>query len=117
MEVIKSDNYEIYKLEKSIYKIKFRYTEYSLVNSLVKSRLIMGSSTEENYKMITFKAESVKTFRQYMHDYEVRTGKKSLINIRRGKNDSIASAAVILFIRENIQHVNRLYARRYNCDK
>ena len=79
MEAIKSENYEIYKLEKSIYKISFRYTEYSLVNSLVKSRLIMGSSTDENYKTITFKAESVKTFRQYMRDYEVRTGKKALL--------------------------------------
>ncbi len=79
MEVIKSENYKIYKLENSIYKISFRYTAYSLVNSLVRSRLIMGSSTDENYKTITFKAESVKTFRQYMHDYDVRTGKKALL--------------------------------------
>ena len=79
MELIKSENYEIYKLEKSIYKISFHYTSYLLVNSLVKSRLIMGSSTDENYKTITFKAESVKTFRQYMHDYAVRTGKKALL--------------------------------------
>ena len=79
MEVIKSENYKIYKLENSIYKISFRYTAYSLVNSLVKSRLIMGTSTDENYKTITFKAESVKTFRQYMHDYDVRTGKNALL--------------------------------------
>lgn len=79
MEVIKSENYEIYKLENSIYKITFRYTAYSLVNSLIRSRLIMGSSTDENYKMIKFKAESVKTFSQYLHDYEVRTGRKSLL--------------------------------------
>ena len=79
MEVIKSENYEIYKLEHSIYKITFRYTAYSLVNSLVRSRLIMGSSTDENYKMIKFKAESVKTFRKYLEDYEVITGKKRLL--------------------------------------
>jgi hypothetical protein len=80
MEVIvKSENYEIYKLEKSIYKIKFRNTEYSLVNSLVKSRLIIGSSTDEYYKTITFKAETLKTFRQYLHDYKVRTGKPTLL--------------------------------------
>jgi len=79
MEVIKSENYEIYKLENSIYKISFHSTAYSLVNSLVRSRLIMGSSTDENYKTITFKAESVKTFCQYMHDYAVRTGKKALL--------------------------------------
>jgi hypothetical protein len=79
MEVIKSENYQIYKLENSVYKISFRYAAYSLVNSLVRSRLIMGSSTDENYKIITFKAETVKSFRQYLHDYEVRTGKKTLL--------------------------------------
>jgi hypothetical protein len=79
MEVIKSENYEIHKFENSIYKIGFRYSAYELVNSLVKSRLIMGSSTDETYKIITFKAESVKTFRQYLNDYEVRKGKKALL--------------------------------------
>ena len=76
--IIKSENYEIYKFEKSVYKIIFRYTSYSLVNSLVKSRLIAGSSTDEYYKTITFKAESVKTLYQYLHENVVRTGKKSL---------------------------------------
>lgn len=85
MEVIKSENYEIYKLENSIYKITFRYAAYSLVNSLIKSRLIIGSSTDENYKMIKFKAESVKTFSQYLHDYEVRTGRKTLLVLDAAK--------------------------------
>jgi len=79
MEVIKSENYEIHKLENSKYKISFRCTAYSLVNSLVRSRLIIGSSTDENYNVITFKAESVKTFRQYLNECEVRTGKKGLL--------------------------------------
>jgi hypothetical protein len=79
MAVIKSDNYEVNKLNNSIYKISFRYTAYSLVQSLVRTRLIMGSSTDEHYKTITFKAESVKTFHQYMLDYAVKTGKKTLL--------------------------------------
>lgn len=77
--IIKSENYEIYKLEKSIYKIIFRYTSYSLVNSLVRSKLISGSSTDEYYKTITFKAESVKTLHKYLDEYAVKTGKKSLL--------------------------------------
>jgi hypothetical protein len=76
--IVKSDNYEIYKLEKSIYKIVFRYTSHSLVNSLVRSKLIIGSSTDEYYKTITFKAETVKPLYQYLHEYAERTGKKSL---------------------------------------
>jgi len=79
MEIIKSENYEIYKLENSKYKILFHCDAYSLVNSLVKTRLIMGSSTDENYNVITFKAETVKSFRQYLMECKIRTGKKSLI--------------------------------------
>jgi len=77
--IIKTDNYNIYKLEKSIYKIIFENTSYSLVNSLVKSKIIMGSSTDEYYKIITFKAESVKTLHQYIHEYMLRTGKKGIL--------------------------------------
>jgi hypothetical protein len=78
MEVIKTDNYEIHKLEHSKYTISFRYASYSLVNSLVKSRLISGSSTDEYYRTITFKAESVKTLVDYLHDTHRITGRKSL---------------------------------------
>lgn len=79
MEIIKSDNYVINKLENSIYKIVFRYTAHELVSSLVRSRLIIGSSTDENYRTITFKAESVKTLDEYLHHYSKRVGKKTLL--------------------------------------
>ena len=58
MKIIKkTENYNIYKLEKSIYKIIFENTSFSIVNSLVKSKIIMGSSTDEYYKIITFSEE------------------------------------------------------------
>jgi hypothetical protein len=76
--IINSETYSIYKLDHSIYKIMFRYTAYSLINSLVKTRIIAGSSTDEYYKIITFKADSVKSFRQYLHEYKVTTGKKKV---------------------------------------
>ena len=77
--LIKSDNYEIYKKENSVYKLCFRYTSYSLVNSLIKSRLIAGSSTNESYNIITFKAESVKTLKKYLHDYNKNKGRINLL--------------------------------------
>jgi len=79
MEIIKTDNYKIYKFNNSMYKIQFRYQSYAIVSSLVRSRLIAGSSTDETYKSITFKAESVKSLKQYLQDYAVRIGKKSLL--------------------------------------
>jgi hypothetical protein len=87
MEVIKTDSYEIHKLEHSRYAISFRYASYSLVNSLVKSRLIPGSSTDKYYRTVTFKAESVKPLATYLHDNYAITGRKSL---------SISAAAKIL---------------------
>jgi hypothetical protein len=77
--IVKAENYDIYKLGKSIYKITFSHTSYSLVTSLVRSRLIAGSSSDEYYKTITFKAETVKTLHQYLDEYTVRTGKKALL--------------------------------------
>jgi serine/threonine protein kinase len=79
MEIIKSQNYSIYKLDNSIFKIKFHYSAYELVNSIIKSKTIKGSSTDETYKTITFKAKTVKTMKQYLHDYESITGKKGLL--------------------------------------
>lgn len=64
--VIKTENYCLYKVDRSIFTIQLRTPSYSLVNSLVKSRLIMGSSTDEMYRTITFKAETVKTLKQYV---------------------------------------------------
>lgn len=64
--VIKTDNYRLYKADRSIFKIQFYSPCYTLVNSLVKSRHIMGSSTDEIYRTITFKAETVKTLKQYI---------------------------------------------------
>jgi hypothetical protein len=79
MEIIKSQNYSIYKLDNSIFKIKFHYSAYELVNSIIKSKSIQGSCTDETYKTITFKAKTVKTMKQYLNDYESKTGKKGLL--------------------------------------
>jgi serine/threonine protein kinase len=79
MEIIKSENYEIYKLENSIYKIIFRNSAYELVNSLVRSKVIIGSSTDESYRTIIFKAESVKSLNEYLKDYGKRVGRKTLL--------------------------------------
>jgi hypothetical protein len=79
MEIIKSENYKVYKLDNSIFKIIFRNSENALVDSLVRSKLITGSSTDETYRTITFKAESVKSLKEYLNDYGKRVGKNTLL--------------------------------------
>jgi len=79
MEVIFSnENVKITK-EKSIYRVLFKTQQYHLINSLLKTRIIKGGSTDETYKNIYFKAEKVRTLKQYQNDNKVRHGKKTLL--------------------------------------
>ena len=79
--ILQTDN-TIIKHNKDIFTIEFKYKSYSLINSLLKTRLIQGGSTDEFYKSITFKAESIKTFNQYLN---IR-GKKKSINTRSSQS-------------------------------
>jgi hypothetical protein len=62
-----NDNTTLIKKPHNIYKIKFKYACYSLINSLLKTKIIQGGSTDEFYKTLIFKAQSVKTFNEYMN--------------------------------------------------
>lgn len=76
--ILKRDNIKI-KMEELVYKIEFKNSAYSLINSLIKTRIIHGGSTDELYKTITFKAVSVKTLSQYQEDKKNIQGKKILL--------------------------------------
>lgn len=44
------------------YIIQFKYPAYALIQSLLKTRIIPGASTDDQYRTITFKAHSVTPF-------------------------------------------------------
>ena len=75
METILQTDHTIIKHNKDIFTIEFKYKSYSLINSLLKTRLIQGGSTDEFYRTLTFKADSIKTLNQYLN---IR-GKKNLL--------------------------------------
>jgi hypothetical protein len=75
MATILQTDHTIIKHNKDIFTIEFKYTSYSLINSLLKTRLIQGGSTDEFYKTVTFKADSIKTLNQYLKN----RGKKNLL--------------------------------------
>lgn len=75
--ILKTDYFHIYK-KNTIYKIDFFTSQYPLVQSLIKSKCIAGASTDESYKTITFKAESVKSLSQYIHECDVKNGRPTL---------------------------------------
>ena len=78
--LFKTDNFEVLSTtKKSHFIIHFKYKEIKLINSLIKTRLIPGSSTDENYKTITFKADNVKTLKQFLDASYLKHGKKGLL--------------------------------------
>ena len=76
--ILERDNIKITN-ENSIFKIEFKYAAYSLINSLIKTRIIQGGSTDETYKRIIFKAKSVKTLDEYKKDKMISQGRKNLL--------------------------------------
>jgi len=76
-QIILNDNVKI-KKENNIYQLEFKTSNYELINSLLKTRIIQGGSTDETYKRIYFKADQVKTLKQYKHDKKRTTGKEVL---------------------------------------
>jgi hypothetical protein len=76
--ILEGDNIKITK-ENSIFKIEFKYAAYSLINSLIKTRIIQGGSTDETYKRIIFKATSVKTMEEFKNDNMISQGKKNCL--------------------------------------
>jgi hypothetical protein len=65
--------------ENKIFEIKFKFEAYSLINSLLKTHIIQGGSTDGKYKTIIFKALSVKTLEEYQKDKMKSNGKKNIL--------------------------------------
>jgi hypothetical protein len=76
--ILKGDNIKITG-ENKIFKIDFKFAAYSLINSLLKTRIIRGGSTDNKYKTIIFKASTVKTLEEYQKDKMKSEGKKNIL--------------------------------------
>lgn len=76
-EKILNENIKI-KKDNNNYEIEFKTANYELINSLLKTRLIRGGSTDETYKRIYFKADQVKTLKQFKNEKKMSTGKQIL---------------------------------------
>ena len=63
---------------KSIFKIEIAYTNKSLLNSLIKTKIIQGGTTIDNYKSIKFKAHSVKSLNVFKEEQNKITGSSKL---------------------------------------
>lgn len=65
--ILKNENVKIIR-ENYTFKIEFKFPACSLINSLIKTHIIRGASTNETYQKIVFNANSVKTFEEYKNN-------------------------------------------------
>jgi serine/threonine protein kinase len=76
--ILKGDNIKI-TCENKIFKIDFKFAAYSLINSLLKTRIIQGGSTDDTYKRIIFKANSVKSLEVFKKENMIIQGKNNML--------------------------------------
>jgi len=67
-EFLSTDEFSIYKNEKdnTMFTIEFTISSESLINSMIKTKQIIGSSISDDYKSLTFRACSIKSFKKYL---------------------------------------------------
>jgi hypothetical protein len=71
-EFLSTDEFSIYKNEKdnTIFTIDFTISSESLINSMIKTKQIIGSSINDDYTSLTFRASSIKSFKKFLSKRE-----------------------------------------------
>lgn len=78
-EVYKTDASKItVNAQTGIFRIEFAYSSPEIVRSLLKTKLIQGGTSTDNYKVVQFKANSVRSLMQLKSDLKVSTGSPTL---------------------------------------
>lgn len=67
--IVNNEEYKIiYDTNKLVYKIEFFYPNPILINSIIKTKLLPGATRDEDFKLIKFKANSVKSLLQFQKE-------------------------------------------------
>lgn len=77
-KIISTDEFEIFrdpKIETSYY-IKLIKKNASLLNSLIRTHIILGGSIIDNYQTLHFKISSLETYQQYQDTLYIKNGTK-----------------------------------------
>jgi hypothetical protein len=71
-EVLSTDEFSIYKNEKdnTLFTIEFTISSQSLINSMIKTKQIIGSSINDDYTSLTIRASSIKSFKRFLSKRE-----------------------------------------------
>ena len=85
-----------------IYSILFDYPNSVLINSVLKTRILQGGTTTEDYKVVKFRAKSVKSLKQFQCDMMRKTGAVNLpVNVVAQITASLARQLMYLISSES----------------
>jgi len=77
IELLSTDEFSIYKNE-SLFTIEFPISSQSLINSIIKTKQIIGLTINDDYKLLTFRASSIKSLRKFLSKRENITYENTL---------------------------------------
>ena len=79
-KIIVKDDFYIVKdtITQNLYSILFYLPSETLIKSLIKTKIILGSSVSSDYKICKFKAHSIKTFVQFQDEQTKLHGSKNM---------------------------------------
>jgi len=68
IEFLSTDEFSVYKNNKdtTFFTIEFQENSESLINSLIKTKLLIASSIDDEYKSISFRASSIKSLKKFI---------------------------------------------------
>ena len=68
IEFLSTDDFTVYKYKEnnSLFTIEFPINSESLINSIIKTKQIISTNISDDYKSISFRASSVKSFKKFM---------------------------------------------------
>lgn len=102
---------------KSTFTIELPVANKVLINSLIRTKIIQGASVSDDYKELKFRAQSVKSLKQFKEEQSKQTGNKSLsINLAHSMVEtlvmqldyliSVESSTILGYNPENIIVIN-----------
>ena len=72
IEFLSTDEFSISKskVDNTLFTIDFQKDSESLIDSMIKTKLIIASSISDDYKSLTFRASSIKSLKKYLSKRE-----------------------------------------------
>lgn len=77
--IISRDDFQIIQEKNNMFTIQFSgYNSELIINSITKTRILLGTTSTDNFKTLIFKASSVKSLEQFKKELFETTGSHSL---------------------------------------